>query len=157
MARVLRPGGHLLISVDNAFRLADWLDPLRNPVLRTARSRLGDALRAARIRRSPKGSALSHRDRPSVVDAALTGHGCSKVRSTTIGFGPMTFLGRPVASERMSIRLDATLQGLADRRVPVIRGLGAHWVVLARKGTGIETSGRVPAEGHDATRRRSKG
>jgi SAM-dependent methyltransferase len=133
MARVLRPGGDLLITVDNVFRLADWLDPGRNPVLPTMRGWMGDGLRRSGIRRSPKAVPLTRRNAPGTVDAALASRGLSKVRSTTIGFGPLTFWYRPIVSERASARMHRTLQRLSDRGVPVIRDVGAHYVVLAQK------------------------
>jgi ubiquinone/menaquinone biosynthesis C-methylase UbiE len=133
MARVLSPGGYALISVDNLFRLSDLLDPRRNPIMVTLVRRIGDALRRIGMRRSPRTNGLSRRDAPATVETHLAGLGLTEIRRTTIGFGPVTFWNHPIVPGGASVRLHRTLQGLADRRVPVIRDVGGHWVVLARK------------------------
>lgn len=51
----------------------------------------------------------------------------------TIGFGPFTFWRRPVLSEPEGMRLHRSLQGAADRRVPLVRSTGAQYLVLAHK------------------------
>jgi D-aspartate ligase len=66
-------------------------------------------------------------------DAVMARLGLEKVRSTTIGFGPFTFWRRPVLSEPNGRRLHRTLQGAADRRVPLVRSMGGQYLVLARK------------------------
>jgi ubiquinone/menaquinone biosynthesis C-methylase UbiE len=133
MARVLSPGGYALISVDNLFRLPDLLDPRRNPIMLTLVRWLGDALRRTGVRRSPRRNGLSRRDAPGTVETYLARLGLTEIRRTTIGFGPITFWNHPIVPEGAAVRLHRALQGLADRRVPVIRDLGGHWVVLARK------------------------
>jgi ubiquinone/menaquinone biosynthesis C-methylase UbiE len=133
MARVLSPGGYALISVDNLFRMPDLLDPRRNPIGVTVVRWLGDALRRTGLRRAPRSNGLSRRDAPGTVETYLAGLGLTEIRRTTIGFGPITFWNHPIVPEGASVRLHRALQGLADRRVPVIRDLGGHWVILARK------------------------
>jgi D-aspartate ligase len=133
MARVVRPGGYVLVSVDNIFRLQDWLDPFRNPVLVALQHWAGLVLRETGIRRTPKRPALARRDRPGAVDALLANRGFRKERSTTIGFGPLTFRNHPIVSDRASARANRTLQRWSDRGLPGIREMGAHYLVLARK------------------------
>lgn len=131
MARVVRPGGHVVVNADNSARLASWLDPLYSPPLapmrRAARRILGrhGATRASMpptVRHSRRG-----------FDAALRQVGLSKVRGQTFGFGPFTVLGRRVLDERAAVRLDGRLQALAGRGLPVLRATGAQYMVLARK------------------------
>jgi hypothetical protein len=55
------------------------------------------------------------------------------VARRTIGFGPLSFLGRPVLSEPRSIRVNGRLQALADRGVPGLKLTGWHYLVRARK------------------------
>jgi SAM-dependent methyltransferase len=133
MARVVRLGGYVLVSVDNIFRLQDWLDPFRNPTLVAAARRAGSVLRATGFRRTPRRPALAHRDRPRTVDALLASRGLRKERSTTIGFGPFTFRNRSIVSDSASARAHRTLQRLSDRGLPGLNEMGAHYLVLARK------------------------
>jgi hypothetical protein len=59
--------------------------------------------------------------------------GLTKVRGATIGFGPFSFWGRRILTEHEGKRLHRKLQGLADRRVPLLRSMGAQCVVLSFK------------------------
>ena len=133
MARVLRPGGYVLITADNALRAADWLDPYRNPGVQA----LGRWARSAFARRRSgqpgSGDPIARRTLPRSLDADLADRHLSKVRSTTVGYGPMTLFGRPVFAGTTSVRLQGSLQRAGDRDVPVIRAAGAHYLVLARK------------------------
>jgi ubiquinone/menaquinone biosynthesis C-methylase UbiE len=133
MARVLRPGGFMLVNIDNVFRLHYLLDPLLNPTLTPIRRLVRKALRRLGLI-SPSDATLSHLDVPSRFDADVTRAGLHKVKGATIGFGPFTFLHHPIFAERTGIRLHRTLQNLADRRMRVIRSLGAQYLVLAQKG-----------------------
>jgi D-aspartate ligase len=133
MARVLRPNGYMLITADNALRLADWLDVYRNPGLRTMRDRAGQVFLPGRTGRSPSAGPVARRTLPRTLDADLARRGLSKIKSATIGYGPLTLGNRQVLSQRDSVRLHLMLQRLGDRSVVVIRDVGAHYVVLARK------------------------
>src|SRR5262249_18522481 len=58
--RVLKPGGHLIISADNNWPLHQILDPVFNPALKPVKSRIGRLLRAAGLRtRQPRFHAYS--------------------------------------------------------------------------------------------------
>lgn len=59
--------------------------------------------------------------------------GIRPVRRATVGFGPFTFLGRPLLSDAIGLRLHAWLSRLSEHRLPVLRRLGWHYVVGARK------------------------
>src|SRR5262249_11339800 len=48
--RVLRPGGHLVISADNSWPLHQVLDPVFNPALKPIKSCIGKALRFTGLR-----------------------------------------------------------------------------------------------------------
>jgi len=48
--RVLKPGGHLIISADNNWPLHQLLDPVFNPALKPVKRRIGQLLRALRWR-----------------------------------------------------------------------------------------------------------
>ena len=135
IARVLRPGGFLLVNVDNVFRLHYLLDPRFNPALAPIRQVARKTLRVLGLV-GPSDPTLSHLDVPARFDTELTRVGLNKMKGATVGFGPFTFLHRPVFDEPRGIRLHRRLQSFADRRTPVIRGLGAQYLVLARKEDG---------------------
>jgi ubiquinone/menaquinone biosynthesis C-methylase UbiE len=132
MARVIRPGGFLLVNVDNVFRLHYLLDPMLNPALTPMRQLARRALQVVGIVGAADGT-LSHLDAPARFDAELAGLGLAKLKGETIGFGPFTFLHRRMFDERTAIRLHVALQRFADRPTGVIRSLGAQYLVLARK------------------------
>ena len=66
-------------------------------------------------------------------DDVLASAGLRKVASRTIGFGPFTFLRRPILADDRGQRLHAWLQRRADGGTPVIRSAGAQYLVLARR------------------------
>jgi ubiquinone/menaquinone biosynthesis C-methylase UbiE len=132
MARVLRPGGHLVLNADNSHRLTLLLDPRHNPVLASARLATKTLLRSAGVRRPTARQARVTAHHLSDFDAILSGAGLEILRGSTFGFGPFTLFGWPVTSERAGVRLNARLQRLADNGLPVIRSGGGQYLVLAR-------------------------
>ena len=132
MARVLRPGGHLVLNADNSRRLTVLLDPRHNPVLASARLATKTALRSAGVMRPAARHARVTAHHLTDFDAVLSGAGLEIRRGSTFGFGPFTLFGWPVTSERVGVRLNARLQRLADNGVPGIRAGGGQYLVLAR-------------------------
>ena len=133
MARVLRPGGVLLITAGNRWRLNEVLDPWLSPPMQPA-------TRAARaILRRFRKPGLEQFGLPLRLDSVrdlkdwLSAAGLVKMKMTTVGFPPLTFYGRPIFGERISIRLNDWLQRLADRNVPGVKWGGMDYIVLARK------------------------
>jgi SAM-dependent methyltransferase len=126
MARVLRPGGEIILTADNRARITSFTDP-RAILALSPLKRAWVALR----RRS--GLASSRLDFPSRIDRLLTEGGLRPVGRRTVGFGPLAFLGRPVFSDAMGVRINDRLQALADRGMPGLRLMGWHYVVRARK------------------------
>ncbi len=127
--RVLCPGGHLIVSADNRWRLNAILDPRLFPVFGSLRARLrrvvdrvGDRSPGARVRMHTV----------SEFDRLLAASGFQKVQGRTLGFGPFTLFNLPLASGTRGVRLHRALQRLADRGVPVLRGSGAQYLVVAR-------------------------
>ena len=128
--RVLKPGGHLIISADNNWPLHQILDPIVNPALKPVKSRLGRILRSAGLRTlQPRVHAYSLRE----FDDELAGAGFEKVASQTLGFGPFTLCNQKVLSEEIGWKLHLHLQKLADKRVRLIRSAGLVYLALARK------------------------
>jgi ubiquinone/menaquinone biosynthesis C-methylase UbiE len=132
MARVLRPGGHLILTADNRARLNTMLDPRYNVALAPLRERLKSFLvRHGLHQRSRYPNPTFHRRR--FIDQSLAAAGLVKVRSRTVGFGPFSLLGRLVVPEPFGSRLHQRLQRLADRGFPALRATGGHYLVMARK------------------------
>jgi SAM-dependent methyltransferase len=127
--RVLKPGGHLIISADNNWPLHQILDPVFNPALKPFKSRIGRILRAARLRtRRPRFHAYALAD----FDDELATAGFDKIAGQTLGFGPFTFCNRRLLNEQAGWNLHLRLQELADKGVPLLRSAGLVYLVLAK-------------------------
>jgi ubiquinone/menaquinone biosynthesis C-methylase UbiE len=131
MARVTRPGGHVIASVSNRRQLNRVLDPRLNPALAPAKrlvlraaGRTGSDLRLA--------SAPRHDSRRQ-YEQWLRAAGLQPLRCATLGFGRFSLIGRPLASEATSIRLHERLQARADAGFPGLRSSGAQMLMLSRK------------------------
>ena len=133
IARVLGPGGHAILSVDNRLRLNGLVDPAENPLFAPVKY----ARRGVRVLRGrPSTGAISRLYTPKRVDRWLAPAGLEPQRRTTIGFGPFTFYWRPVLPDRTALRLNRGLDHLAEHRVPGLRRYGWHYLVSARKASG---------------------
>ncbi len=130
MARVIEPGGWLILTADNALRLNVLTDPSENPLLAPLRP----AYRALERRRPqrPPASARFYRHRPSEVRQMLLAAGFQPTLETTVGFGPFTFMGRHLLSDRHSVALDRRLARWAERHPP-LRRHGWHVLVGAQR------------------------
>jgi ubiquinone/menaquinone biosynthesis C-methylase UbiE len=131
MARVLQRGGHLIVNADNRARLHHLVDPMLTPALGPARTAARSLLKKGRPHRQATAGTVLHG--PRQFDAMLARHHLHKTRHLTFGFGPFSFMGRKLGSERSSVRLHLKLQSLADRGLPLLRSTGAQYIVLARK------------------------
>ena len=133
LAAILKPGGRLIVNIDNSQALHCWLDPRLLPIAGPAkRLALSAARRFHWIDANPRPATCSR----SRLRRALRTAGLSTVVDRTIGFGPFSFLGRPLFSEACALRLHRQLQAFADRGVPLLRHAGSTSVVLARKAGG---------------------
>jgi ubiquinone/menaquinone biosynthesis C-methylase UbiE len=132
VSRVLRPGGYLITTADNWWRLNYWLDPRYFPPLGPVRKGFRGLLERLALRKPSGASARLHSIRE--FDASLAAAGFEKIEGKTVGFGPFSFLGRKMLPDSSGVRVHHWLQNLADRGVPVVRSAGTHYIVLARKG-----------------------
>jgi 2-polyprenyl-3-methyl-5-hydroxy-6-metoxy-1,4-benzoquinol methylase len=130
MARVLRRGGHLIVNADNRARLHHLVDPMLSPALAPARGAARSLLKRGRPDPQKRPATVLHW--PRQFDAMLARHHLHKMRHLTFGFGPFSFMGRTLLSERSSVRLHLKLQWLADRGLPLLRSTGAQYIILAR-------------------------
>lgn len=125
MARVLRPGGRLIVNADNTWRINLLLDPLSRLGMT-----IGGALRALGLRRQRAHSRFHSRRQ---FDSCIARAGLAKVESTTLGFGPFTFFRKRLLSDSLGLKVHNLLQHRADRGNPVLQRLGAQYLVLAVK------------------------
>ena len=128
-ARLLRPGGAVILTADNASRLGALGEPGAHPIF----SPIREARRAWRKRR---GATMGPRWRmhyPAQVDSLLADAGLRVGRRSTVGFGPFTVRSRKILGEDRGRHLDRMLNGLAAERLPFLRRRGWHYVVLAHR------------------------
>lgn len=133
MVRVTRPGGYVLLSADNRWRLNHVLDPWLCPALTQLREGIGKLLSGPQQAASPSARPVAQFHSSSEVDRWLAAAGLEKVRSTTVGFGPFSFHYRAILGDQTGLLWHRRFQQLADRNVPGLRSAGAHYIVLARK------------------------
>jgi ubiquinone/menaquinone biosynthesis C-methylase UbiE len=131
MARVLEPGGSLILTADNALRLTVLTEPFENPLAAPLRPAYR-AFKRWRRRGAPEEGAPFYRHRPSQVRQMLLDAGLHPTLQATVGFGPFTFMGRQLLSDERSIALDRRLEGWALRH-PQLRRHGWHYLVTAQR------------------------
>jgi 2-polyprenyl-3-methyl-5-hydroxy-6-metoxy-1,4-benzoquinol methylase len=130
MARVTRPGGHVLLTAFNQGQLIGLLDPLRNPVWRPLKLHAKRLVERRGLLR-PSAS-LTYHSR-GAVDGFMSRAGLVKRQERTLGFGPFTLFQRQLFPAPSAIALHRRLQQLADRGVPGLRATGMFYLVLADK------------------------
>jgi ubiquinone/menaquinone biosynthesis C-methylase UbiE len=133
MRRVLKPGGHLLVTADNNARLTRILDPISSPIsvpLRFAAKRI---LKLCGLW-SPKPGLQPKRHYPYEVNRLVRECGFANLKSCTLGFGPFTLFGKNLLTDHAAVGLHRRLQMLALRSdLLPLRWTGSHYVVLATK------------------------
>lgn len=129
VARVLKPGGRAIVSVDSRARLNFLLDPRANPFLHRGRQ----ARNYFRRRGRPAVEIRVHCHWPSTLDRYVSAAGLERIDAKSLGFGPFTLNGRRLFDDPTGRRLHRRLQSLSDRGVPGLRGTGSHYLVLARR------------------------
>jgi len=133
MARVLKPGGFLLVTAGNRWRLNHILDPWICPPLQPAKRAIGAMLRRFRKPRPDHAEPPLRLDSLREFEGVLASVGFVKIKQRTVGFLPVTFRGRPIFGERTSISLSNWLESVVDHDVPGIRSTGMDYIVLAEK------------------------
>ena len=133
MARVLRPGGHLLVSADNRLRLSRLLEPLHSPPLQPLKPAAKAILGAMRAWRPKDRGTSATYHRLAEFDGLIAAAGLERLKGTTFGFGPFTVFNRQMLPSGVGVRVHDVLQQRADRGTPMVRSMGAQYLVLARK------------------------
>lgn len=131
MSRVLKPGGHLIVTADNHWCLSQMLDPLCFPGLRRFRWKVAELLEEFKLRSTERPRMYRHSVQD--VDGLLAQACLQKVQGKALGFGPFTLFKQNLLPDRIGIRLHQKLQSLADSQFPGIRSAGTEYVVMARK------------------------
>jgi ubiquinone/menaquinone biosynthesis C-methylase UbiE len=131
MARVTKPGGHVIATMDNAFSLSRWLDPGWHTSIRRLKERTRQVIpwRSWQSSPNPSPDAVS----VSEFNRLLREVGLVPIAYIGVGFGPFTFFGRAIVPNELGLRIDRQLQGLADRQLPCFRHAAVFHVVLATK------------------------
>ncbi|HXB46569.1 MAG TPA: methyltransferase domain-containing protein [Streptosporangiaceae bacterium] len=150
LARVLRPGGFLVVCAENSAKLNILLDPRHHPWLQPARSAVKAGLIRVGAWRPPAGPRITAH-RPAEFDRILARSGLRPLARSTLGFGPFTLLGLPVLPKRLGLRVNGWLQGLADRGVPGVRSAGSQYLVLASRTATLADLGELRAAARSET------
>ncbi len=137
MARVLRPGGYLIVSVDNRWRLDHLLDPLSMPLLKKLRQWGRRTLERLQLV-SPGARTPVRYHSPPECRAALAEAGLRIVKCASVGFGPFTFMKIKLVPDRLGIVLLRGLQALAEHRVAPLNSIGVHYLAAAYKPLGSD-------------------
>lgn len=130
--RVLKPGGYLLVTADNAQRLTYLLDPGNLPPVIGVRRLTGSLLHSLGLReRRPtiKVNRYSLRG----FDELLSACGFEKVKGMTVGFGPFSFFEKKFLHDAIGAPLHRSLQQMAESGNALFANRGNHYLVLARK------------------------
>lgn len=128
MARVVRPGGHLLLTCGNWAGLANQLDPVISPLLTPVKVGVKTALVRSGLRKPTPAMRFPH---SRSIDRVLARLHLVKLKGETRGFGFSFF--RRALPDPLGTALHARLQRLADRGTPLLRSTGRTYHVLAQK------------------------
>jgi ubiquinone/menaquinone biosynthesis C-methylase UbiE len=130
MARVLAPGGYLVMTADNQARMNILVEPRLTPLLLPVKL----ARRAfRRLQGHRPESAVSRMHTGRALRRMLRDGDMQVVSQSTVGFGPFTFLDRRLLPEWLGMWVHRRLQALADRGVRPVRSMGWHHLVVARR------------------------
>jgi ubiquinone/menaquinone biosynthesis C-methylase UbiE len=136
IARVLAPGGRLIVSINNRAPLHALADPIRQPMLAPLRDGLRRVLATLRPEAQPPPSRPIGFARPADLARQLDAVGLRMVRSQAFGFGPFTVLGREVLPDHTGVELERRLQQRAERNNPFLDAAAAQYLVLAQVAPG---------------------
>ncbi|MGH7089923.1 MAG: class I SAM-dependent methyltransferase [Stellaceae bacterium] len=130
IARVLRRGGHAIVTVENRWGLKQLAEPYTNPLLRPAKETLKLVLQPFR---RPHDRGLTHAMSIRACDALLRASGLRKLAGCTLGFGSLTAFNHALLPRSMGLSVHRRLQSLADDGNPLLANAGAQYIVLAQR------------------------
>ncbi len=134
MARVTKPGGHVIVTMDNELSLARWLDPgwhvsVRRLIYRIKRYIATDPAEVLPVQLP---APMKRRELISLLHSV----GLEPLKIGGVGFGPLSLLGRSVLPNSLGLWIDRVLQRLADGNIAWLKNAANFHVVLAVKPTG---------------------
>ncbi|MDQ2949162.1 MAG: methyltransferase domain-containing protein [Acidobacteriota bacterium] len=130
LVRVVRPGGFLVVSIDNSWALQRVLDPLLNPLFRPIKQACRDGVWALGM---GKPQAREETCGPRRLTRLLARSGLTTISGKTVGFGPFSLFGHPILPDSFALGVHRKLQSCADRNWPLFGWVGSHYVVCVRK------------------------
>ena len=133
LGRVLVPGGHLILSINNRSPLHAMADPVRLPILAPLRDGVRHRLLAIWTEpRAPRPRPIGFA-RPAEFAVQLKAHGLDMIGSEAFGYGPFTLLGRPLLPDRLAVGLERRLQSRAERGDRWLAAVASQYLVLAQR------------------------
>jgi ubiquinone/menaquinone biosynthesis C-methylase UbiE len=133
LARIIKPGGYLLLTVENSRRLEILLDPLTSPAFSLARRMVKSIFRVSWWPPAPVDAVWNYRHSVQDMDELLAPAELRRVHAETLGFGPFTFFDHQFLPDWFGVKVNRVLQYLANLGCPGLRSTGSVLVVLARK------------------------
>ena len=130
MARVLKPGGVVVVNCDNAARLDHLLDPAWNRGLAGLRKLVAKLVPGSWL---PAAALPVGRHSIAEFDSLVSAAGLEKEKGKTFGFGPFTLFDRPLVPQILEVQLHHRLQRRADRGSSFLGRRGAQYLVAARR------------------------
>ncbi len=134
--RVAKPGGFIVLTMDNASRATTLLDPKTFPPVARIRWLVRRKLERAGLLSSwnPWINAPPYSQHsPKEFNKSLCDAGLTVMKSTSVGFGPFTFFGNRLFSDSVGIKIHQKLQEYADSGYSFFRSTGSQYIVLATK------------------------
>jgi ubiquinone/menaquinone biosynthesis C-methylase UbiE len=142
LARVIKPGGYLVMTADNRRRLDVLLDPLKSPAFSPARKLFKSVFRVSYWgwHPAPAGTVYASDHTIDEVDELLATAQLRRVHAETLGFGPFTFFDHEFLPHWLSVKAHRVLQYLGKLGCPGLRSAGWQIVIAARKGAVHESA-----------------
>jgi N-acetylglucosamine malate deacetylase 1 len=132
--RVLKPGGHFILTVPNRYRLAHLARPInfaRSMARRFYQSRIKKNLVDSSMELDTRGGFNRRMYWPGSLEKKMAGAGFDLIKSHTHGFGPLPILER---WQKLSRASNDILQSLADgHTVPQLDRHGANYNGIFQK------------------------
>ena len=136
IVRVAKPGGYVVLTMDNALRATTILDPKTFPPIAHIRWLIKRKLERAGLLSSSNlwvNAPPYNQHSPREFKKNLCKAGLTVMKSTSVGFGPFTFFGHRLFSDMVGIKIHQKIQEYADSRYPFFRSTGSQYIVLATR------------------------
>ena len=132
IARVLTPGGYVVLSMNNRYGAHLLLDPLMTPAFGRMRKGVKLALERTGLL-NPRSAARIHTYAIKEFNQHLYDANLTNIKDTNFGFGPFTILGHTIFRDQLGVKIQQKLQQYADNGYPILRSIGSQCIILGRK------------------------